>query len=110
MSIFLSIPAEALQICRITLLVSVALHIALIISESVTAHMTADAARAAHNMIKGRYRVYYWTGLIVGGILPFLVGFGAMTGMMEVASILVLGGLLAYEHAYVQAGQSVPLT
>jgi Fe-S-cluster-containing dehydrogenase component/formate-dependent nitrite reductase membrane component NrfD len=110
MSIFLSIPAEALQICRITLLVSVALHIALIISESVTAHMTADAARAAHNMIKGRYRVYYWTGLIVGGILPFLVGFGAMTGMTEVASILVLGGLLAYEHAYVQAGQSVPLT
>lgn len=110
MSLFLSIPAEALQICRITLLVAIALHVALVISKAVTAHMTADAARAARNMITGRFRVYFWTGLIVGGVLPFLVGFGSMTGMAEVASVLVLGGLLAYEHAYVQAGQSVPLT
>ncbi|MFC7395257.1 4Fe-4S dicluster domain-containing protein [Scopulibacillus cellulosilyticus] len=110
MSLFLSIPEAALQTCRMTLIVSVALHIAIVISEAVIPHMTADQGKAAHNMIKGKYSMYYWVGLIVGGILPFLLGFGNVTVMGEIASVLVLGGLLAYEHAYVQAGQSVPLT
>jgi Fe-S-cluster-containing dehydrogenase component/formate-dependent nitrite reductase membrane component NrfD len=110
LSAFVPISADVLYIVRITLLVSIALHIALVVSEAVTPHMTADAAKAAHNMIKGRYRVFYWTGLVAGGILPLLFGFGNVYGMIEFASLLVLVGLLAYEHAYVQAGQSVPLS
>lgn len=106
LSPFLPISEAALQVVRISLLISVTVHLVLVVSEAVIPHMTADASRAAKNMIKGRYRVYYWTGLIVGGVLPLLFGFN----MIEAASVLGLIGLLAYEHAYVQAGQSVPLS
>lgn len=110
MSVFMTLPAEALQVTRIVLLVSLGLHIALVLSEALIPHMTADAAKAARNMIKGRFRVYYWTGLIVGGVLPFIISFSYVPGIVEIASLLVIVGLLAYEHAYVQAGQSVPLS
>lgn len=106
LSPFLVISEDALQAVRIILLISVAVHLALVISEAVIPHMTVDASRAAQNMIKGRYRGYYWTGLVVGGVLPLVFGFS----MIEAAAVLGLIGLLAYEHAYVQAGQSIPLS
>lgn len=110
LSIFMPLPDAALNLVRIILLASVALHLALVLSEAVIPHMTADASRAAHQMIKGRFRSYYWTGVVAGGILPFLLAWASGSGMIELASLLGLIGLLAYEHAYVQAGQSVPLS
>ncbi len=107
LSWFISLPADALQIVNITLIVSVAAHVALILSEMVIPHMTADAEKAAHNMIKGRFRGYFWTGLIAGGLIPLLLGFASIYG---ITALLALIGVLAYEHAYVQAGQSVPLS
>jgi hypothetical protein len=43
-------------------------------------------------------------GLVAGGVLAPIVP--ALAGLAAVAT---LAGLLAHEHAYVQAGQSVPL-
>ncbi len=80
------------------------LHLALAAGEATMGHPTADGALAARNMIRGRYAGLFWMGLalalaavLVTGTLP---GLGAAAG---------LAGLLCYEHAFVQAGQSVAL-
>lgn len=110
LSLFLEMPAEGLLWIRGSLLVSLLLHVAIIASEAVIPHMTADASRAAHQMIWGRFRGYYWSGLIVGGLLPLLLLLVTTPFVGELAAMMSLIGLLAYEHAYVQGGQSVPLT
>ncbi|WDL97595.1 4Fe-4S dicluster domain-containing protein [Alicyclobacillus sp. ALC3] len=109
--LFLPLPQHALTIVHTTLLVSAAVHLALILSELVIPHPILDAKRAAHQMIYGNFRSYFWTGLIVGALAPlaFSVVYGS-TVLLTVAAVLALVGLFAYEHAYVQGGQSVPLS
>lgn len=109
--LFIPLPATAVSIVHITLIVALAVHLILIFSELVIPHPMIGAKRAANQMIYGRYRSYYWTGLIVGALLPLLIGLVSLNLVVAaVASILALIGLLAYEHAYVQAGQSIPLS
>jgi len=79
-------------------------HVALSVGEATMGHPTAHAALAARNMTSGRYAGFFWGGLTLSVIALGLAGsmpvFGALAG---------LAGLLLFEHAYVQAGQSVPL-
>jgi hypothetical protein len=54
-------------------------------------------------MTRGRYRAWFWAGFV-------LVGIGAMAPVLgPIAAVAALAGLLAYEHAFVQAAQAVPL-
>jgi len=89
-----------------TLAGSLGLHLALVLSEAVIPHPTRDAARAARHMIAGAFRSLYWASLGAATLAVLAV----LTGLAAVGSVLALLGLLAYEHAYVQAGQSVPLS
>jgi formate-dependent nitrite reductase membrane component NrfD len=78
-------------------------HLLLVAGETTLAHPTAHAALAARTMVAGRYAPVFWSGVVLmaaGLLAPWL---GAA------AAVPALAGLLAYEHAYVQAGQSVPL-
>lgn len=75
----------------------------LIWGEATLTHATAHARLAAWEMTTGRYAAFFWAGTALMAIGTFAVGGGPVAGM------LALLGLLAYEHAYVQAGQSVPL-
>ena len=98
------------------------LHVLMIWGEVSLTHSTAHARLAVWEMTHGRYRNYFWMGLgvsILGGLLPWLVliSFLPIANMMTTIPItvgiagapLALIGLMLYEHAYVQAGQSVPL-
>lgn len=78
-------------------------HLLLVAGESTLTHSTAHARLAAWEMIGGRYRAFFWSGVVLtlGGVAAPWLGTAAVP--------LALGGLLAHEHAYVQAGQSVPL-
>jgi Fe-S-cluster-containing dehydrogenase component/formate-dependent nitrite reductase membrane component NrfD len=67
------------------------------------AHATAHAELAAHHMVRGRYAAVFWPSLALMSAGVLAPWFGAL------AAPLVLAGLLAYEHAYIQSGQSVPL-
>jgi formate-dependent nitrite reductase membrane component NrfD len=80
-----------------------AAHLLLVAGEATLTHPTAHARLAAWEMVHGRYRSYFWVGvaLTLGGVLAPWIGVAAAP--------LALAGLLAHEHAYVQAGQSVPL-
>ena len=54
-------------------------------------------------MVRGKYRLAFAAGWILQ-----LFGFLAVPFPVA-AALLVLAGLLAYEHAHVGAGQEVPL-
>jgi formate-dependent nitrite reductase membrane component NrfD len=79
------------------------LHLLLVWGEVTLTHPTAHARLALSEMTRGRYASYFWIGLALsfaGGLAPWL-------GLA--AAPLALTGLLLHEHAYVQAGQAVPL-
>ncbi|HEV2761766.1 MAG TPA: hypothetical protein VGV38_02135, partial [Pyrinomonadaceae bacterium] len=78
-------------------------HLLLVWGEVTLTHPTAHAHLAVRELTRGRYAAYFWAGLalsLAGVFAPWL-------GLAAVP--LALTGLLLYEHAYVQAGQSVPL-
>ena len=64
-------------------------------------------------MVRGRYRTEFWIGLslsVLSAVLLFLCLFGVIEPSLSIgAAPLALVGVALYEHAYVQAGQSVPL-
>jgi Fe-S-cluster-containing dehydrogenase component len=78
-------------------------HLLLVLGEVTLPHGTAHARLAAWEMVSGRCRGFFRWGLA-------LVAIGALAPWLGVPAVLpALAGLLAHEHAYVQAGQSVPL-
>ena len=89
------------------------LHVLMIWGEVSLTHATAHARVAIWEMVRGRYRGDFWIGTalsIVGGLLPWLAVLGVITLSFGVGAVpMALIGLMLYENAYVQAGQSVPL-
>lgn len=89
------------------------LHLLMIWGEVSLTHPTAHARLAIWEMLNGRYRNDFWIGIVLS-ILGGAIGWLSMTGIFS-SSIAVAGvplasvGLMLYENAYVQAGQSVPL-
>nr|HMQ21335.1 polysulfide reductase NrfD [Planctomycetota bacterium] len=86
---------------RWTLAIACAAQLLMTLGEVTLTHSTAHAKLATFEMVKGRYRMFFWAGVI-------LVGFGCFAPIAPVEYGALLG-LLAFEHAYVQAGQAVPL-
>jgi Fe-S-cluster-containing dehydrogenase component/formate-dependent nitrite reductase membrane component NrfD len=79
------------------------LHVLMVLGETTLAHPTAHARLAVWEMTRGRYRLFFWLGLLLSAL-------GVLAPWLGVAAVpLALTGLLLHEHAYVQAGQSVPL-
>jgi Fe-S-cluster-containing dehydrogenase component/formate-dependent nitrite reductase membrane component NrfD len=78
-------------------------HLLLVWGEVTLTHPTAHARLAVREMTRGRYRNFFWPGIVLtaAGLLAPWLG--------PVAAPLALAGLLLHEHAYVQSGQAVPL-
>jgi Fe-S-cluster-containing dehydrogenase component/formate-dependent nitrite reductase membrane component NrfD len=96
-------PHRATHADAVVLSVAAALHVLLVWAEMTLPHVTAHAHLAAHEMLVGRFAPAFWVGVVA-----VLVAVAApWIGVVAVPFALI--GLLAYEHAYVQAGQSVPL-
>lgn len=94
---------SAVAALRVTIAVAAALHLLLVAGEMTLTHPTAHAHLAAAEMSRGRYARFFWPGV---GLVAVAVA-APWIGVAAVPFVLV--GLLAHEHAYVQAGQSVPL-
>jgi formate-dependent nitrite reductase membrane component NrfD len=84
-----------------------AAHLAALLSFEVMPKPTAHAKQAARNLTRGAWAPYHWSGVVLS-----IVGIAAMllTDLLLPGGIAVLIGLLASEHAHIQAGQSVPQT
>lgn len=102
-----------LQSLRWILVVSSLLHLLMVWGEVSLTHGTAHARLAVWEMMRGRYKTAFWIGMVlsfVGGLIPALALFGLVSVSIGVGGApLALIGLMLFEHAYVQAGQSVPL-
>jgi formate-dependent nitrite reductase membrane component NrfD len=89
------------------------LHILMIMGEVSVTHVTSHARLAVWEMVHGRYRNEFWIGVslsVLSAIFVSLCLFGVMDTSLSIgAAPLALIGMALYEHAYVQAGQSVPL-
>jgi hypothetical protein len=87
------------------LMAATIVHLLLIAAEVATPHATAHAKLAVREMVRGRFRIAFAAGWILQLLGIALIGIAPPI----VAALLILGGLLAYEHAHVGAAQSVPL-
>jgi Fe-S-cluster-containing dehydrogenase component/formate-dependent nitrite reductase membrane component NrfD len=78
-------------------------HLGFVAGEVTLTHPTAHARLAVHEMMIGRYASFFWLGVVAVGVGVF----APLVPVLGAAAAAV--GLLAHEHAYVQAGQAVPL-
>jgi Fe-S-cluster-containing dehydrogenase component/formate-dependent nitrite reductase membrane component NrfD len=78
-------------------------HLLLVLGEVTLPHVTAHARLATWEMTRGRYRGWFWAGaaLVLAAVAAPWLG--------PWAAAAALAGLFAHEHAYVQAGQAVPI-
>jgi formate-dependent nitrite reductase membrane component NrfD len=89
------------------------LHLLMVWGEVSLTHVTTHARVAIWEMVRGRYRSDFLIGIalsVLGGLISWLAVFGVVSIALGVgAAPMSLVGLMLYENAYVQAGQSVPL-
>ncbi|HSD88732.1 MAG TPA: 4Fe-4S dicluster domain-containing protein [Kofleriaceae bacterium] len=85
------------------LAIASAVHVLMVLGEITLTHGTAHARLASLEMTRGAYARVFWAGLVLAAIAV------AAPWLPVVAPIAALLGVLAFEHAHVQAGQSVPL-
>jgi formate-dependent nitrite reductase membrane component NrfD len=86
-----------------TLAAAAGAHLLLVAGELTLTHATAHARLAVHEMTRGRFRNPFRLGVAAMAVAAAAPALGAW------AAPFALLGLFAYEHAYVQAGQAVPL-
>lgn len=95
------------------LVITSLLHVLMIWGEVSLTHATAHARLAVWEMVSGRYKSDFWVGLvlsILGSLIAWLALLGVVSSSLGVGCVpMALIGLMLYENAYVQAGQSVPL-
>jgi Fe-S-cluster-containing dehydrogenase component len=96
-------PGRAVTAAEITLAIAASVHLLLVAGETALPHGTAHARLATAEMVRGRQRWFFRAGVV----LVAAAVAAPWTGVA--AAALALAGLLAHEHAHVQAGQSVPL-
>ena len=105
-------PQEAVAALHWAFIGALGAHVLLALAQLAVPRPNTDAAIAARNMTWGRFRAYYWGAVVAGGgAALILASLGPAAGPLSIAgAALALVGLALYEHAHVQAGQSVPLS
>jgi Fe-S-cluster-containing dehydrogenase component/formate-dependent nitrite reductase membrane component NrfD len=96
-------PERGVHAVEVVLAVAAATHLVLVWSEITLPHVTAHAHLATKEMVRGRFATFFRVGVVATAVAVAAPWIGV------VAVPFALVGLLAHEHAYVQAGQSVPL-
>jgi Fe-S-cluster-containing dehydrogenase component/formate-dependent nitrite reductase membrane component NrfD len=117
LSWFLNAGSTLRTLFTIVLLSAVVVHMLLALVEVFGAHSNSHVAAAAHFISRGDlHRVFWGLFIIIGSALPFIMLSSALLipvaqpALLGVAGITALVGLFAYEHCFVTAGQSVPLS
>ncbi|HEX2271926.1 MAG TPA: 4Fe-4S dicluster domain-containing protein [Pyrinomonadaceae bacterium] len=95
------------------LIITSLIHLLMVWGEVSLTHPTSHARLAIWEMVKDRYKYPFWIGIVLsllGGLLPLFAIFNLWNETMLVSgAVFALAGMMFFEHAYVQAGQSVPL-
>ena len=94
---------DAVSPLRWMLGIAAAAHLLVVAGEVTLTHPTAHAHLAVQELVRGRYARFFWASVALVAVAVAAPWIGV------VAVPFALAGLLAYEHAHVQAGQAVPL-
>jgi Fe-S-cluster-containing dehydrogenase component/formate-dependent nitrite reductase membrane component NrfD len=78
-------------------------HLLFVLGEATLTHPTAHAHMAVREMIRGRFALQFWGGIVLVAVAVSAPAAG------PIVAAAALAGLLLHEHSYVQAGQVVPL-
>lgn len=97
------VAGRAQPVLLLTLALAAWTHAALVAGECTLPHATEHGRLAVRELVVGRFARWFVAGLAL--LLPAL----AAPWAGPVAAPLALAALLCFEHAYVQAGQAVPL-
>lgn len=110
LALLMPLPAEVIGVARMAFLVSLILDVLVtLMGEFGMPHASETAARAAHMISHGRYRVHFWLGSIVlGHALPLALMFLPHPAWAALAGLLSIIGLYLYEYAFVMAPQQIP--
>jgi Fe-S-cluster-containing dehydrogenase component/formate-dependent nitrite reductase membrane component NrfD len=96
-----------------SLLVTSVIHLLMVWGEVSLTHPTSHARLAIWEMVKGRYKYPFWISVVfssLGAVLPVFAAFNNWNESVLIAgAVTALVGMMFFEHAYVQAGQAVPL-
>jgi len=96
-------PSSAVPALATVMAAAAAAHLLMVAGEISLTHGTAHARLASEAMTRGRFAPAFWIGIAA-------VAVAVAAPWIGVAAIpCALVGLIGHEHAYVQAGQSVPL-
>jgi hypothetical protein len=96
-------PHDATWLLLAIVAVASGVHLLFVLGETTLTHGTAHGRLASWEMTRGRHALWFRVGIVlvaVGLASPWL---GAP------AALAALAGIFAHEHAWVQAGQAVPL-
>ncbi len=96
-------PRHAVTATEVILAAAAAVFLLQVLAEATLPHVTAHAHLAVQELVRGRFARFFWPGVALVAAAAAAPWIGAA------AAPLALLGLLAHEHAYVQAGQAVPL-
>jgi Ni/Fe-hydrogenase subunit HybB-like protein len=110
LNLFIIMPAALSQAVTTAFVISLILDLFItLVGEFSIPHASEVAARAAHEILQGRYKNYFWSGSIaLGHVVPFVL---LLTGKMETAALAALCaivGLYLFEYAFVMAPQEIP--
>ncbi|MDH5506062.1 MAG: polysulfide reductase NrfD [Anaerolineae bacterium] len=102
-------PALA-QLARSVFFASLVLDLAVtLFGEFGMPHASEVAARAAHDIRRGRYKRHFWWGsLILGHLVPLALLAAALPLAAGIAAVCAVAGLYFYEYAFVMAPQDIP--
>ena len=113
---FADIPAQIISVATYLFVASLIVDLFVTFAgEFGIPHASDIAARAAHDISHGHYREYFWHGsIIIGHVVPLvMILLGTAFPILAVAAgllaaVCAIGGLYAYEYAFVMAPQDIP--
>lgn len=90
----------------------IVLNLLVVLAELTVTHPTADAKAAVFMILKGRYRMEFWTVIVASNFLPllalFINGNDPLTKIL--ATLLVIAGIYRMEKIWVEAPQRIALS
>jgi Fe-S-cluster-containing dehydrogenase component/formate-dependent nitrite reductase membrane component NrfD len=113
----LNVGSAITAVLTYTLLGALVVHGLLVMMEVFGPHTNSHVSAAAHYMVRGPLQNIFWGPFFATGtVIPLLLlgiallAPAARPVLPGLAGICALIGLFAYEHCFVTAGQSVPLS
>ena len=107
--IMIMIDTGSTSIMRNILYFSILLNVFIILKEVFIPHDTPDSKKAIQMMTNGYYSRYFWSGVVLGSLLPFLI-LTVSTGHELVAGVMALIGIFLTEFVRIRVPQMIPLS